>query len=356
MILSTWVLIQIAINILLFLGVWALWSKFRKPAKDDPRLSRGLQLLQSKISVLEDLSDKTDQQVNQIISLLEKKCKELQVKVQQAESEVRRVENSIEKSLEVSKIFEDRIPHQEIIERQKTRKYVQAAQLAHKGMSPEEIAEKVDLPMGEVELIAKMNRDRLVFDQSRLPEWAQTVKDSLEDEDALESVDFQMSEKRFVSEDSYSSIVKPLVESPKSLEKIGEEFRKACRQVEDEQKELMVESPAEKVMQQLGQSAAQKLRQFSEVTKEKVKGLADDLSPNLIMDEEAGQTLMNVSLEAQESGFTQSPVNQVHQQQVQPNPVANSTVEVIGRGKSKVSERKSVNSESIQRVAFPRID
>ncbi len=86
---------------------------------------------------------------------------------------IQKIEASMGKSLEVAKIFQDKIPHQEIIERQNTAKYVKAARLAHQGMAVSEIAAQVDLSMGEIEMIAKLNREQLQFSEEDLPEWAQ---------------------------------------------------------------------------------------------------------------------------------------------------------------------------------------
>lgn len=155
-------------------GLFVVVMRMNRAPKDDPRLSRGLQLLQSKISVLEDLSDRTEAQVNQLTAILESKTREVQAKVQLAEQQVHEIRVSMDRSLEVAKIFQDKIPHKEIIERQNTIKYVQAARMAHKGSSVEEIATAVDLPKGEVEFIASVNRDRLMFDETGLPEWANT--------------------------------------------------------------------------------------------------------------------------------------------------------------------------------------
>lgn len=169
---SFWVLLQVLANIVFLVAIAILWIKVHRPPKDDPRLSRGLQILQSKISVLEDLSDRTDTQANQLIAIMEQKVKELQAQVVQSEKQMLKIEQSMGKSLEVAKIFQDKIPHQEIIERQNTLKYIKAARLAHAGASVEEIASEVDLAQGEIELIAKVNRDRLQFSEEDLPEWA----------------------------------------------------------------------------------------------------------------------------------------------------------------------------------------
>ncbi|MES2854558.1 MAG: DUF2802 domain-containing protein, partial [Bdellovibrionota bacterium] len=111
-------------------------------------------------------------QVNQMTAILEQKSREVQAKVQLAEQQVFEIRQSMDRSLEVAQIFQDKIPHKEIIERQNTIKYVTAARLAHGGASVEEIASQVDLPRGEVEFIASVNRDRLMFAEDQLPEWA----------------------------------------------------------------------------------------------------------------------------------------------------------------------------------------
>jgi hypothetical protein len=190
-ILGTWALLQIVVDIFLALGFFVVIMRMSRAPKDDPRLSRGLQLLQSKISVLEDLSDRTEVQVSQLTAILEQKCREVQAKVQLAEQHVHAIRVSMDRSLEVAKIFQDKIPHQEIIERRNTLKYVQAARMAHQGSSADDIALKIDLPKGELEFIAKVNRERLMFNEDQLPSWAQSDSglegEAPRDEAALES-------------------------------------------------------------------------------------------------------------------------------------------------------------------------
>ena len=175
---SFWFLIQLLVNVILLAGIVGMWVRLNRPPKDDPRLSKGLQLLQSKIAVLEDLSDRTETQVNQLTALLEQKVKDIQSKMQSAEKQITKIDQSMQKSLEVAKIFQDRIPHNEILERQNTIKYVKAARLAHQGLSVDEIAAQVtDLSRGEIEFIANVNRDQLMFCEESLPEWAQNDAD-----------------------------------------------------------------------------------------------------------------------------------------------------------------------------------
>src|SRR5690606_11308368 len=117
---SGWILAQITLNIAFIAAALVCWARLNRPQKDDPRLSRGLQLLQSKIAILEDLSDRTDMQVKQLTHLLEQKGKEVQEYVASAQNQISKVEASIQKSLDVSQIIQDKIPHKEIIERQNT--------------------------------------------------------------------------------------------------------------------------------------------------------------------------------------------------------------------------------------------
>lgn len=168
---SFWALVQVFVNLVLFAAVAFLWLKLHRPAKDDPRLSKGLQLLQSKISVLEDLSDRTELQVTQLTALIEEKCRALQTQILTADRQM-------QKSLEVTKMFQDKVPHQEMVDRQNTIKYVRAAKMANLGYPVEQIAAQIDMSRGELEMIAKLNAERLQFSEEQLPEWA---KDGIAD-------------------------------------------------------------------------------------------------------------------------------------------------------------------------------
>lgn len=164
--------LQVFFNIAILTSVFVIFARLRRPAKDDPRMSKGLQLLSSKIAVLEDLNDRTETQVQQMLTLLDQKSRELQAKIALAEQQVQAVRQSMDQSLEVAQIFQDKIPHTEIIERQNSMKYIKAARLAHAGYAVDQIAAQVDLPIGEIEFIAKVNRDSLSFREEELPAWA----------------------------------------------------------------------------------------------------------------------------------------------------------------------------------------
>ncbi|MEQ1665311.1 MAG: DUF2802 domain-containing protein [Bdellovibrionales bacterium] len=175
---SLWVLLLIVFNVLMVVAIAIVWIRQIRPPKEDPRLSRGLQLLQSKIAVLEDLSDRTDTQVKQLTHILEERGKNLQQKMLKAEETILKIEQSIHKSLSVAEIFQDKIPHEEIRERHQQSKYVTAAKMANQGASVDEILAQVDIPRSEVEFIAKVNRDELTFAPDLLPAWVQEKNES----------------------------------------------------------------------------------------------------------------------------------------------------------------------------------
>ncbi|WP_255490180.1 DUF2802 domain-containing protein [Bdellovibrio sp. KM01] len=235
---SFWFLTQLLVNVILLAGVVGVWVRMNRPAKDDPRLSKGLQLLQSKIAVLEDLSDRTETQVNQLTALLEQKVKDIQSKIQASEKQIAKIDQSMQKSMEVAKIFQDRIPHEEIVERQNTIKYVKAARLAHQGLSADEIASQVDLSRGEIEFIAKVNKDQLMFCEDSLPEWAneeadETAASSSQDFSDVDNMSFLQPLQRAGSDISTAFEV-PKTEND-AMKKLGEAFKAACQEVEEEE-------------------------------------------------------------------------------------------------------------------------
>ncbi len=151
---STLFLILFNVGTLLF-TLYIYFRVFIKP-REDVRLSRGLQLLQSKIAVLEDLKDRTEHQSHQISHLLEVKIREIKNVMVDAEKLIERITGSQQKSLEVAQIFEEKIPHHEVIERQNSKKYILAMQMYHAGKMPDEISEKTGLSRAEINLVIKV--------------------------------------------------------------------------------------------------------------------------------------------------------------------------------------------------------
>jgi len=171
---SHWTLLQVIFDVFVFVaGVVILW-RIRRPPQDDPRLSRGLQLLQTKITVLEDLSDRTEAQVKQLTGLIDQKTRALQNKVIEAEQQIIKIDHTMGRGGTVIPMTppQETIPPAEAAERQRTIEYVRAAKMANAGHSVESIAQQVSMPREQLELIAKFNREQLMFDESQLPEWA----------------------------------------------------------------------------------------------------------------------------------------------------------------------------------------
>lgn len=168
---NIWLLLLTLFNIILLTGLsFSLFLRL-KEKKHDQRLTKGLQLLQNKISILEDLSDRTDEQVSKIVHLIDQKAQDARTQLLEADHKIEQINMALSKALDISKVFSENIPQQEIADRQKTNAYVQAAKLAHQGFSVDQICAKVDLSPAEVEMIAKVNRDQLQFAEEALPSW-----------------------------------------------------------------------------------------------------------------------------------------------------------------------------------------
>lgn len=170
-----WLLSLSLLNVLLIAYIAFTHLSRNKAKAEDPRLTKGLQLLQNKISILQDLSDKTDEQVRKWIHLIEQKSGNVQAQLQRSDEKITQIESALSKALDVSKIFYEQVPHAEMAERQKTGKYVQAAKLANQGYSADQISQKIDLSTAEIEMIIKMNREELQFAEEQLPAWVQAA-------------------------------------------------------------------------------------------------------------------------------------------------------------------------------------
>jgi hypothetical protein len=213
------IFISLFFNIIIGITLFIMWRAIKGPAKDDPRLSRGLQLLQNKISVLEDLSDQTDTQVKKLVHILDQKGAQVQRKIKESEKQILKINESMKKSLDVADVFQDKIPHQEIINRQNSIKYIQAAQMAYQGKSVSEIVQKVGLPESEVKFIAKINKEKLVFDEDKLPDWAiRGMEKHLE-------IDSNHSE---LAEENYAKKLSQISYSSEEMEKLGAKFKAVC--------------------------------------------------------------------------------------------------------------------------------
>ena len=351
---SLWFLLQLGFNLFLISAIYVMWTRLRKPPQDDPRLSKGLQLLQSKISILEDLSDRTDTQVAQLSALLEQKAKKVQSKIEEAQSQLRQVEHSISKSKEMAHIFQDKIPHEEIIERNTTIKFVKAAKMAHQGKSVAEISKELDLPFAEVEFISKINKEQLIFESNNLPDW---VKESLDNEDINDSDeslvlsesadDFEVKRRKF------SEALEIPHASFESLKKIDDDFKKACleHELNSENNEATTIDPLAKIREgavHLKENFKEKLNKL----KNKSEMIFDEL-PEVIMPKEptnnltSSESKLNLNSQQIEKAINLSPKSEN----------INKTEFLISNDNPHQPFVTKVKSEKvIRKVEFPRID
>jgi hypothetical protein len=183
-----WLLTLSLMNVLLFSFIFFTMIIKGKSKVEDNRLTKGLQLLQNKISILQDLSDKSDEQVRRWVHLIEQKSHEVQNQLTLSDEKIVQIESALSKALDVSKIFYEQVPHAEMADRQKTSKYVQAAKLANQGYTTDQISQKIDLSPAEIEMTIKMNRDELQFSEENLPAWIQNQTAELSNEQRLQEV------------------------------------------------------------------------------------------------------------------------------------------------------------------------
>jgi hypothetical protein len=202
---TIWTVAQFAFNLIFIAGIALCLIKVRVRKEEDPRLSYGLKLLQNKLAILEDLSDKTDHQVKQLIALMETKMRDVQNRVLDADNKLRAIDTAMMRTMEAANIFREQMPHEQIVEQKVTSKYVNAARMAHQGYSRTQIQQEIDLPDAELDLIMKVNRDQLMFSEDQLPAWVD--KHPLENNPAL--------------------FTPPQVDV-QALSKMGEDFKKAC--------------------------------------------------------------------------------------------------------------------------------
>ncbi len=74
---NIFLMVLTCLNIILVLGLSFTVFLRVKEKKEDQRITKGLQLLQHKIAILQDLSDKADEQVQRLVHMLDTKSNEL---------------------------------------------------------------------------------------------------------------------------------------------------------------------------------------------------------------------------------------------------------------------------------------
>jgi hypothetical protein len=156
------VLFQTILNILFMAFIGLLWVRLRHLTGDEGRLKQGLQILQTKIAILEDLGRKVDEQSSQIMQVLDHKRATIESLLERAHSVMAQIENKTTLACADSET---------LIERENVIKFTKAAILANKGLRPNEIASRLNLGIQEAELIYSLNAQQLQFKLDELPGW-----------------------------------------------------------------------------------------------------------------------------------------------------------------------------------------
>lgn len=156
------VLFQLIVNILLFAFIGLLWSRLRHLTGDEGRLKQGLQILTTKIAILEDLGQKVDEQSQQTLKILDLKKEAIESLLEKAIATMHQID---EKTSQVT------VNSEALVERDNAIKFTKAALLANKGVSAAEIAQQVGLGIQESELIYSLNSQHLQFKLEDLPGW-----------------------------------------------------------------------------------------------------------------------------------------------------------------------------------------
>lgn len=156
------IILQTALDLgFIALITYLLVERAKIKKQEDARLSRGLQLLANKAAAVQDLMDRSEVMGRQLGQLIDKKQAEVHEKLELVNSYLHKLQDSMDKSKDVARIFQDKIPHKEIIERQTSLKYVEAAKMAQQGIAVADIAKRLEIPMGELEILVKMSRGGL---------------------------------------------------------------------------------------------------------------------------------------------------------------------------------------------------
>ena len=105
--------------------------------------------------------------------------------------------------------------------------------MAHQGLEVDEIAAQVDLSRGEIEFIAKVNREQLMFCEDSLPEWANTDEDlspgANQDFSDVDNISFMKPLQRENTSDISSIFEVPRTDND-AMKKLGDAFKAAVQE------------------------------------------------------------------------------------------------------------------------------
>lgn len=199
-----------------------------KEKQEDQRITKGLQLLQNKLSILEDLSDKTDEQVRKLIHLLDQKAQDVRQTLNAADQKIHQIEQAVQAMAAPPPQTSSTSYNND-----KTSLYVQAAKLANQGFTADQIAQQVDLSPAELKMIIKVNRDQLQFAANKLPQWLDQnteSKTSTEDNDISQFAQ-AITNQNNLSQKIASTAFDTLSQDLSAHQSLTEDFKKTVQQM-----------------------------------------------------------------------------------------------------------------------------
>ncbi len=146
-----------------------IYVRISRRPRETHGVREGMDLIESKLNALQDFLESADSQVRKMQELISVKSQQLDLQMQELTQESHKIGNSLLKAQETIDLFQERIPHEEFLDRKNAVNYVKAARMAHEGISLAEIARQIDIPMNELELICKLNKDSLMMTNEDLP-------------------------------------------------------------------------------------------------------------------------------------------------------------------------------------------
>lgn len=166
---SVSLLVLTLFNIILLAGLsFSIFLRV-KEKKEDQKLTKGLQLLQNKLSILQDLSDRTDEQVHKLVHLLDSKSADIRIAMKEANHLLEEVRTAPAQYIQqAAQPANDSAAYNA-----KSAAVVKAAQLSNAGADIEQIIQETELNRSEVEMIMAVHRHNLQFSAESLPDWAQ---------------------------------------------------------------------------------------------------------------------------------------------------------------------------------------
>ncbi len=223
---NIWLILITSLNILLLAGlVLSLFLKI-KEKQEDQRITKGLQLLQNKLSILEDLSDKTDEQVRKLIHLLDQKAQEVRQTLNNADQKIHQLDTA-----QTMMTTQPQLATTQYTD--KTSLYVQAAKLANQGFNADQIAQQVDLSPAELNMIIKVNRDQLQFAANKLPQWLdkQIENKSLTEDDDINQFAQAITSQNNLSQKIAHTAFDTLSQDLSAHQSLTEDFKKTVQQM-----------------------------------------------------------------------------------------------------------------------------